>query len=127
MIVFDVLKNRVLIRELHVYGDTTAVNTYDKRGCQHTGIVKGLLAYAEKKTMEHGLYGIVVISGEGVKEYYEKRGYREVDTFMVKDFWFWKVWYYYLKKKYYYQFCISILSLIMLKISICLHIIINKY
>ena len=54
--------------------------------------------------MENGLYGIVVISGEGVKEYYEKRGYREVDTFMVKDFWVLQVWFYYLMAKicYYY-------------------------
>ena len=29
--------------------------------------------------MEYGLYGIVVISGEGVKGYYEKLGYREDD------------------------------------------------
>ena len=42
--------------------------------------------------MKYGLYGIVVISGEGVKGYYEKLGYREVDTFMIKDFPFWKVW-----------------------------------
>ena len=49
--------------------------------------------------MENGLYGIVVISGEGVKEYYEKLGYREVDTFMVKDFWFIQVWFYYLTAK----------------------------
>ena len=55
--------------------------------------------------MEHGLYGIVVISGEGVEGYYEKRGYREVDTFMVKDFYRCQVWYYYLQKKY---TCISI-------------------
>ena len=41
-----------------------------------------------------GYYGIVVISGEGVKGYYEKFGYKEVDTFMVKDFPFWKVWFY---------------------------------
>ncbi len=94
MTYFDILKRRGLIRELHVYGDTTAVNTYDRRGCQHTGIGKNLLMLAEKKTMEQGLYGIVVISGEGVKEYYEKRGYREVDTFMVKDFWFLEVWFY---------------------------------
>jgi ELP3 family radical SAM enzyme/protein acetyltransferase len=95
---FEVLKKRGLIRELHVYGDTNAVATYDKNGCQHTGIGGGLLELAEIKSMEHGLYGIVVISGEGVKEYYEKKGYKEVDTFMIKNFWFWKVWYYYLKK-----------------------------
>lgn len=91
---FDILKNRGLIRELHVYGDTTAVNTYDRRGCQHTGIGKGLLRLAEIETMNRGIYGIVVISGEGVKGYYEKNGYKEVDTFMIKDFWFWEVWYY---------------------------------
>ena len=102
-IIFDVLKKRGLIRELHVYGDTTAVNSFDKNGCQHTGIGKGLLKYAEIKTMENGLYGIVVISGEGVKEYYEKKGYKEIDTFMVKDFWFYQVWYYYLKANYYYS------------------------
>ncbi len=94
MTIFNILKKRGLIRELHVYGDTTAVNTYNKRGCQHKGIGKGLVWEAEKKTMEQGLYGIVVISGEGVKGYYEKLGYREVDTFMLKDFPFWKVWFY---------------------------------
>ena len=101
MIRFDVLRGRGLIRELHVYGDTTAVDTYDRRGCQHTGIGSGLLHHAEIETMKHGLYGIVVISGEGVKGYYEKRGYREVDTFMIKDFWrvqVWVIWFvYYIK------------------------------
>ena len=111
---FEILKKKGLIRELHVYGDTTAVATYDKGGCQHTGIGKGLLELAEKKTMEHGLYGIVVISGEGVKEYYEKKGYKDVDTFMIKDFSVWNVWYYYLKKNYYYNFCVLALSSILL-------------
>lgn len=99
---FEILKKRGLIRELHVYGDTTAVSSFDKNGCQHTGIGGSLLELAEIKSMEHGLYGIVVISGEGVKEYYEKKGYKEVDTFMIKDFWFYKVWYYYLKANYLY-------------------------
>ena len=44
--------------------------------------------------MKAGLYGIVVISGEGVKGYYENRGYKEIETFMVKMFPFWKVWFY---------------------------------
>ena len=101
MTIFSILKNRGLIRELHIYGNTTAVSSFAKNGCQHTGIGKGLLKCAERKTMENGLYGIVVISGEGVKEYYEKRGYREVDTFMVKDFWVLQVWFYYLIAKIY--------------------------
>ena len=109
MTIFNVLNNRGLIRELHVYGDTTAVNTYNERGSQHKGIGQGLLWEAEKKTMEYGLYGIVVISGEGVKGYYEKHGYREVDTFMVKDFPFWKVWFYMIISfiKYYSKYFIT--------------------
>jgi histone acetyltransferase (RNA polymerase elongator complex component) len=66
----DILKNKGLIRELHVYGDTTAVSQ-EGNVCQHRGIGKGLLERAEIQTMKAGLYGIVVISGEGVKGYYE--------------------------------------------------------
>jgi ELP3 family radical SAM enzyme/protein acetyltransferase len=99
---FDVLRKRGLVRELHVYGDTRGVGLTDRRGCQHTGIGGGLLRLAEKKTMEKGLYGIVVISGEGVKGYYEKKGYKDIDSFMVKDFWWFEVWFWmlvcYLKK-----------------------------
>jgi hypothetical protein len=98
-IIFDILRGRGLIRELHVYGDTLAVNSIAKSGCQHSGIGSGLLNYAEIVAMENGLYGIVVISGEGVKAYYEKKGYKEVDTFMVKDFWTIYVMYYYYKKR----------------------------
>ena len=111
MTIFPILKNRGLIRELHVYGDTTAVSAYDKYACQHTGIGTGLLRLAEIKTMENGLYGIVVISGEGVKGYYEKKGYVEIDTFMVKDFKLWEVWYYYLKANYYYNVIYSFTTL----------------
>jgi ELP3 family radical SAM enzyme/protein acetyltransferase len=111
MTIFPILKNRGLIRELHVYGDTTAVSTYTNHACQHTGIGGGLLRLAEIKTMEHGLYGIVVISGEGVKGYYEKKGYLEIDTFMVKNFKFWEVWYYYLKANYYYTSIVTLISI----------------
>lgn len=89
-----VLNNKGLVRELHVYSDTTRVGTNKKRSCQHSGIGTKLLLLAEKITMERGLYGIVVISGEGVKEYYEKRGYADHDTFMVKKFFSIKVWFY---------------------------------
>jgi ELP3 family radical SAM enzyme/protein acetyltransferase len=123
MIKFPVLKNRGLIRELHVYGDNTAVNSYDRRGCQHTGIGKGLLKYAERLTMEQGLYGIVVISGEGVKGYYEKNGYYEVDTFMVKDFPFFEVWFYQFKTTWCFYLlmpsliiCVFVVRVLMLSI-----------
>jgi N-acetylglutamate synthase-like GNAT family acetyltransferase len=83
-----------------------AVNSIAKSGCQHSGIGSGLLNYAEIVAMENGLYGIVVISGEGVKTYYEKKGYKEVDTFMVKDFWSVYVMFYYSRRLLLdYMFC----------------------
>ena len=87
---FPCLIGRGLIRELHVYGNTNQVGSTlkgkGKECVQHTGIGGNLLKIAEKITMKHGLYGIAVISGEGVKGYYRKNGYYEEDTFMVKDF-----------------------------------------
>jgi len=87
------------------------VSSSNKRACQHIGIGGGLLRLAEIKSMEHGLTGIVVISGEGVKGYYEKKGYVEIDTFMVKNFKTYELLFYYLKANYYkqtlfYIFCI---------------------
>ena len=47
--------------------------------------------------MENGLYGIAVISGDGVMKYYEDNGYYKKKEFMIKDFPFFKVWFYRLK------------------------------
>jgi ELP3 family radical SAM enzyme/protein acetyltransferase len=82
---FEVLKNRALIRELHVYGYNTSVGS-DAKASQHRGIGTKLLKEAERISFWNGYKGIVVISGEGVKEYYKKKGYNEKDTFMYKDF-----------------------------------------
>ncbi len=98
LLIFENLQNKGLVRELHVYGDTTKVNTNNSYACQHTGIGKGLLNIAEKITIKHKLKGIVVISGEGVKGYYEKHGYTELDTFMIKNFKSWDFIYYVLWK-----------------------------
>ena len=49
-------------------------------------IDEGKLKEAEKIAFWNGYKGTVVISGEGVKEYYKKKGYYEKDTFMYRDF-----------------------------------------
>ena len=81
-----VLKNNGLVRELHVYSETTCVGVRKERSCQHMGIGKNLLKISEKISMSYGLSGMAIISGEGVKKYYEKQGFSEKDTFMVKKF-----------------------------------------
>ena len=77
-----------LIRELHVYGNVVPVGHVKKGESQHRGIGKNLLRRAEWITFasENNYNGVAVISGIGVKDYYEMRGYKEIDTYMVKHF-----------------------------------------
>jgi ELP3 family radical SAM enzyme/protein acetyltransferase len=73
-----------MIRELHVYGSMTAVGQESKKGAQHMGIGKRLLEIAEAKAMSHGCDQIAIISGIGVRGYYQKRGYALKGTYMMK-------------------------------------------
>ena len=82
---FPVLKDNALIRELHVYGYNTSVGN-EAKASQHTGIGTKLLKKAEEIAYYNNYPGIVVISGEGVKEYYIKKGYIEKDTYMYKSY-----------------------------------------
>lgn len=72
--VFPELTEAALIRELHVYGRTTAVGT-GTGAVQHRGIGRTLLKEAERMALEATYTKIAVISGVGVQEYYETAGY----------------------------------------------------
>jgi ELP3 family radical SAM enzyme/protein acetyltransferase len=79
-----------LIRELHVYGNHTAVgdkqnveNTF--KSTQHRGLGKKLIAKAEEIASLNGYDKIVVISGIGVRDYYRKLGYYDYHTYLAKD------------------------------------------
>jgi len=101
-LVFGELRGLALIRELHVYGNVVGVNgggkqtfphlcsgggkqTFQTRS-QHRGLGTKLLKKAEWNAWKVGYRGVAVISGCGVEEYYEKRGYRRVGAFMIKRF-----------------------------------------
>ncbi|MBI2630243.1 tRNA uridine(34) 5-carboxymethylaminomethyl modification radical SAM/GNAT enzyme Elp3 [Candidatus Pacearchaeota archaeon] len=81
------LKNSALIREIHVYGKTTAIG--ERGEIQHTGIGKRLMKEAErivkKEAGKWGVNKIAVISGVGVREYYRKLGYNLEGSYMVKE------------------------------------------
>ena len=54
---------------------------------QHKGIGKKLVTYAEWVAWYNNCDGVAIISGEGVKGYYEKKlNYHENSTYMVKEF-----------------------------------------
>lgn len=80
----EITQDSALIRELHVYGHSTPLT---KDGVvQHRGWGTRLLKKAEAIAKEHGKDKMVVISGVGVREYYEdKHGYSHEGPYMVKS------------------------------------------
>jgi elongator complex protein 3 len=93
--VFPELAQTALIRELHVYGRTFAVGEQATRGkmgdtpvAQHLGIGQRLLHAAENLAKYDGYDKIAVISGVGVRNYYERFGYKLAEgegEFMIKS------------------------------------------
>jgi elongator complex protein 3 len=83
-----------MIRELHVYGSLKAVGSTasvaasgaQTATAQHLGIGRTLLATAEEIADRHGYKQIAVISGIGVRGYYQKNGYQLEGTYMMKAF-----------------------------------------
>ena len=78
--------NEAIIRELHVYGQALNLGIKNKKAVQHAGIGKWLMQEAEKIVKEKKIKKLSVISGEGVREYYRKLGYKLEDSYMVKNF-----------------------------------------
>lgn len=65
-----------LVRELHVYGSAVPVHGRDPRKFQHQGYGTLLMEEAERIARdEHASGKIAVISGVGVRSYYQKLGY----------------------------------------------------
>jgi len=73
------------IRELHVYGPINYHKDKNKDSIQHIGIGKKLLKKAEDITLNNNINKISIISGVGVREYYQKQGYYLSKNYMFKD------------------------------------------
>ena len=83
---FQELTGMALIRELHVYGNVSKVGN-GASNAQHRGIGKALMKKAEDIAKSDGWNGLAVISGEGVRGYYEKLGFIHdagIGQFMIK-------------------------------------------
>ena len=78
------LDNAAIIRELHTYG--TLIPLLGKlKDVQHAGLGKKLINQAEKIAQQNKINKIAVISGIGVRQYYQKLGYELENTYMVKN------------------------------------------
>ncbi len=79
------LDGAALIREVHVYGQSLAVGTEKSGAAQHIGLGTRLLQEAEKVSRDRGYQRLAVIAAIGTRLYYENRGFRRGDYYMVKD------------------------------------------
>ena len=81
---FPALKDSAIIREIHTYGQLVPLKS-KKQAVQHAGLGKKLIELAEKTAKQNGFKKIAVISGIGVRKYYQKLGYKLQDTYMLKN------------------------------------------
>ncbi len=82
------LKNAAIIREVHTYGQMISLQEKhsNKKASQHKGLGKKLLQKAEKiASKEFNLRKMAIISGIGVRGYYQKLGYKLEGEYMVKS------------------------------------------
>ena len=82
----EISEESALLRELHVYSSVVGLGKKAGAGeFQHKGLGKGLLAEAEKIAREEfDKKEMIVISGLGVKQYYQKLGYHKKGPYMAK-------------------------------------------
>jgi len=77
-------QNTAVIREIHTYGPLVPIS--ERRiAPQHRGLGKNLIKEAERiAKKEFGIKKIAVISVVGVRNYFQKLGYKLKNTYMVK-------------------------------------------
>jgi len=78
------LEDAVIIREVHVYGQSLQVGEEKEGAPQHSGLGTKLLEQAEEIASTHGFQRLAVISAIGTRQYYLDRGFKKGDLYMVK-------------------------------------------
>lgn len=78
------LQHAAIIRELHTYGSVVPIDETDSSSSQHQGLGKRMMNEAENVVKSLGIKKLAVISGVGVRGYYQKLGYEREGTYMVK-------------------------------------------
>jgi ELP3 family radical SAM enzyme/protein acetyltransferase len=86
--VLPILHDTALIRELHVLGMQVSVNNTQNNinSTQHKKLGMKLMMNAEFIARIYKYNKISVISGVGVRDYYRKKGYELIETYMIKRF-----------------------------------------
>lgn len=81
----EITEDAAGVRELHVYGEQLPLHLKKKDAVQHQSLGKRLLREAERIAFEEwGCKKLLVISGVGVRQYYQKQGYSLEGVYMAK-------------------------------------------
>lgn len=78
-------KSTALIREVHVYGQALAVGAESEGAAQHIGLGTALLERASQLAREAGFKHLAVIAAIGTRRYYEARGFRPGELYLIKE------------------------------------------
>ncbi|KAF5426870.1 elongator complex protein 3 [Candidatus Methanomarinus sp.] len=79
------LENTALVRELHIYGPIVSMGAKPlNKEWQHRGYGEELLKEAEEMTKQAGFAKLAIISGIGVRPYYNRLGFIREGVYMVK-------------------------------------------
>lgn len=80
------LEKAALIRELHVYGRVADFKGKNRSKSQHKSIGRELIERAARVTRKNKLNKLAVIAGVGVRDYYKKLGFEQVELgYMIKE------------------------------------------
>lgn len=75
------LAGAAMIREIHVYGQATAIGHRSSGRAQHVGFGRRLQAIAAEISKQHGYQKLAVISAIGTREYYRSLGFVDGDLY----------------------------------------------
>lgn len=81
----DELRDRAIIREVHVYGNVAGLGHHDMGKSQHIGIGTLLISKAKEIAKTDGFDEISVISAIGTREYYRKKGFSKGNLYMWSE------------------------------------------
>lgn len=81
----EIGQNAAIIRELRVYGPLVPIGKKPIKEWQHRGFGEHLLREAERLSLQYKKEKLLVLSGVGVKLYYQQSGYHHCGPYMERD------------------------------------------
>ena len=79
------LAGSAIIREVHVYGRSTALGDRSENSVQHAGLGRELVKRAEEISLQNGFFSLAVISAVGTRKYYESLGFKKGMLYQFLD------------------------------------------